>query len=40
MKFKYCFNETVLCLAVRNGNVDIVKHLLMNNKIDPNIFNI
>lgn len=40
MKLFFKLNSTALFLAVENGNVDIVKLLLTNDKIDVNIMNI
>ena len=38
MKFDIFFsNETPLCYAVRMGNIDVIKLLLENDKIDVNI---
>ena len=37
--FDRVFNETSLCLAVEKENLDIIKLLLMNDKIDINIIN-
>ena len=34
------FNKTALCLAVEKENIEIVKLLLSNDKIDVNILNI
>ena len=34
------FYETALCLAVENENIEIVKLLSTNNKLDVNIFKI
>lgn len=36
----YIFYKTALFLAVEKENIDIVKVLLMNDKIDVNICNI
>lgn len=34
------FNKTALCIAVENRNIDIVKLLLENPNINPNIASI
>ena len=34
------FNKTALYLAVEKENIEIVKLLLTNDKLDPNILNI
>ena len=40
MKFKYNLYKTALYCAVEKENIDIVKLLLTNDKIDVNILNI
>lgn len=39
MKFFPSFYETALHAAVENENIDIVKLLMANKSIDPNILN-
>lgn len=40
MKLKIQFYKTVLNVVVENENIEIIKLLLANKNIDPNIFNI
>ena len=40
MKFYYLFDKTALYLAIEKENIEIVKLLLSNEKIDVNIINI
>ena len=40
MKFILKYYETALYLAVEKGNIEIIKLLLENEKIDTNILNI
>ena len=41
MKFYYNINfKTVLYLAIEKENIEIVKLLLMNDKLDINVLNI
>ena len=40
MKFKLYVHKTVLFIAIEQGNIDIVKLLLSNDKIDINQINI
>ena len=37
MKFNLIFHRTALCLAVEINNIEIIKLLLLNKKIDLNI---
>lgn len=40
-KFKICmFQKTALCLAIEKKNIEIIKYLLSNKRIDVNIRNI
>ncbi len=40
MKFFYFFDKTALYLAIEKENIEIVKLLLSNEKLDINIINI
>lgn len=40
MKLLHILNKTVLFIAAEKQNSDIVKVLMSNKKIDPNIINI
>lgn len=40
MKFLLIFNKTALFIAAEKQNSDIVKVLMSNKKIDPNIISI
>lgn len=38
--WKLLLNRTALCLAIAEGNIEIIKILLSNENLDINIFNI
>ena len=40
MKFFHLFDKTALYLAIEKENIEIVKLLLSNEKVDINIINI